>query len=106
MKACRNGNFISISAITDPTSLQDADTELVCHILGPSAAVEISAAGDLLVRKRCLRLFWRKNLSPTFWTAAGLCRTFPRKKASAKTALPKSVSTTMKTLLFCNLNAH
>lgn len=100
MEGRKKGNFAFIFPITAFPLLLKVRTEQVRQTLWASTAVPTYASSDVSVREWFFRLFWEERLLPTVLN----CITFlhgllTKKKASAKTALPKSVLTRTEGLL-------
>lgn len=101
----KRGNLFSIFSITDLPLLREANTEEVRHTIRASIAVYTCAAKDMRVQECIFRLFREKRLSPTLLKDSTFVQNIlTKKKASTKTALPKSVpATTEAFFLLCRM---
>lgn len=69
--------------------------------------VNTFVAGKVRLRERSIRLFREKEFSPTFLNGSTcLLRILTTNRASAKTALPKSVPTITEAFVFFHEIAH
>lgn len=80
MRGRKKEKFCSISAITGPLLLEEADTEQARQILRASSALKTYVASDVRVQKCSFRLFREKRGCCLFSTAARFCRALLRRK--------------------------
>lgn len=102
----KKGNFASILAITAPSHLREAGLEQFHQILWTLVTVSIAAASDVCVRKSFFCFFWKTGLTAFLNDSTFLQRILAKKRASAKRALPKSVSIIKKALIFVDWIVH